>query len=347
MELLISDGITNNVVLIIDNYISLIWTTRYFYYGDFELTLPFSIKYLLSLKSGQVITRADSDYTMLIEKVETLTDSEIGNRIIISGRSAEALLNYRIIAEQFNFNGTVEDGVREAVKRNCISPSDETRKLPVSLGNSKNLTKDFNIQVSYENLGNWISEVCKNNGYGWRLANNGTAGFLFEIYQGSYRAETVQFSEEYGNIVTANFYKDITDFKNVAFVGGEGEGTDRKVFEYENTASGTEASGTNRKEIFVDARDLSSNNGTMSELLYQMKSADRGFEELGNHIAVSEFSVTVDNTTYKYNEDYFLGDVVKVITDYCTANARIIEIIESDGEEGYSLVPTLELIEEE
>lgn len=345
MELLISNGITSNIVFIIDDYFSLIWTTRYFTYGDFELTLPFSIKYLLSLKLGQIITRTDSDYSMMIEKIATETDSENGDRIIVSGRSAEVLLNYRIIAEQFNFSGTVEDCIREAVKRNCISPADNTRKLPILLGSSKSFSDKCDIQVSYENLGDWISEVCRNNGYGWHLKNNGTAGFQFEIYSGLNITETVQFSEEYGNLINSNYYNDVTDFRNVAFVGGEGEGTDRRVFEYENTA--TAASGTNRREIFVDARDLSSNNGTISDLGYQMKSADRGFEELGNHIAVNEFSVTVDNTTYKFKEDYNLGDIVKVVTNYCTADARIIEIIESDGEEGYSLVPTLEIIKTE
>lgn len=41
------------------------------------------------------------------------------------------------------------------------------------------------------------------------------------------------------------------------------------------------------------------------------------------------------------NEDYFLGDVVQVINEYgISAAPRIVEIIESEDENGKSTVPT-------
>ena len=53
-------------------------------------------------------------------------------------------------------------------------------------------------------------------------------------------------------------------------------------------------------------------------------------------------------TTFKYKDDYDLGDIVEVTTEYgVTAHPRIVEIIESWNETGYSVIPTLEELEVE
>lgn len=328
-------------LMLIDDYISYIWTIRYYTYGDFQLILPLKNKYLQNIKKGKIISRKDSNIKMLIEKIEINLDSENGNTLILFGRSLEIYLSYRIIAKQFNFSGTVEDGIRQAITENCISPTDETRKLPISLSDKKKFSDKFDIQVSYENVGDWICDICKSYKYGWRLLN----GKTFELYLGQNRTDLVTFSSENSNLISANYYSDIQNHKNVCFVGGEGEGKNRKVYEFENTAAGTIASGLSRKEIYVDARDLSTNNGEISDLAYQQKMAERGFTELENNIELNEFSAVVSDSTYKYGIDYFVGDIVNIDTGNLKTKARIIEIIESDGEDGHNIVPTLSATE--
>lgn len=49
----------------------------------------------------------------------------------------------------------------------------------------------------------------------------------------------------------------------------------------------------------------------------------------------------IPDGNYNLNEDYFLGDVVQVINEYgISAAPRIVEIIESEDENGKSTVPT-------
>ena len=49
----------------------------------------------------------------------------------------------------------------------------------------------------------------------------------------------------------------------------------------------------------------------------------------------------VSDGNYVLNKDYFLGDIVQVINEYgISATPRIIEIIESEDENGTSVVPT-------
>lgn len=53
----------------------------------------------------------------------------------------------------------------------------------------------------------------------------------------------------------------------------------------------------------------------------------------------------VPDVTFKYKEDYFLGDIVKVENQYgISANARIVEVLEVLDDNGYSLEPKFEYL---
>ena len=50
---------------------------------------------------------------------------------------------------------------------------------------------------------------------------------------------------------------------------------------------------------------------------------------------------------YKYKEDYNLGDIVNIVNEFgISINARITEIIESQDDNGYTIEPTFENIEQ-
>ena len=80
----------------------------------------------------------------------------------------------------------------------------------------------------------------------------------------------------------------------------------------------------------MDARDISSNGGEISENDYYDMLATRGGEKLAERQIVKAFSGNIEpQTTYQYKKDYNLGDIVSVDNGYgVTATPRIIEIIE-------------------
>jgi hypothetical protein len=106
------------------------------------------------------------------------------------------------------------------------------------------------------------------------------------------------------------------------------------------------AAGLSRRELFVDARDVSTNDGEIGASEYNAMLAERGNEKLAEHIVTTAFSGQVEPAmNYKYKEDYFLGDIVQIETEYgVTAAQRITEMIECEDENGLSIIPTFEHI---
>ena len=85
---------------------------------------------------------------------------------------------------------------------------------------------------------------------------------------------------------------------------------------------------------------------TLRDVVYSVYLLTRGYEKLAEFGAVTSFEGTVEpNTTFIYNKDYFLGDLVTVQNEFgITVQARITEVIEVNDDNGYSVEPKFEYI---
>ncbi len=93
--------------------------------------------------------------------------------------------------------------------------------------------------------------------------------------------------------------------------------------------------------MFVDARDVSSNNGEITPEQYAALLSERGQEKLSGFMETVNFEGRIETQAgFALNKDYFLGDVVEVINEYGIAAApRIIEIIDCDDNTGRTVIP--------
>lgn len=350
MNLYILDQNFNKIGLC-DQYKSLIWTPRYFECGDFELYTPATEELLQKLTRGNLVMREDDpEHAMFIERVVVTTDEEAGNSITASGRDLKSILARRIIPTQTVLTGTVAQGISRLLAENIINPSDAARKVDnFELGTISAGTQSMTRQFTGDNLCEAIIDICISNGLGFDVRLNlSTKKFLFDLYAGEDRSfiqnvnPFVVFSPEYENLVSTTYEENDAEYKNVAIVGGEGEGTDRKFV----TTGELEASGLERYELFVDARGTSSNNGEITPEEYSAMLAADG----KNSLAECETTVTFEGSTqtgrnYSYKVDYFLGDIVEVLNEYgIEARARITEIIECIDDTGKHAVPTFESV---
>ena len=180
---------------------------------------------------------------------------------------------------------------------------------------------------------------------------NDSKQFVFKLYAGMDRSYNqsansyVVFSPKYDNLVNSEYFESSQNLKNVALIGGEGEGSERKY-----TSIGT-ASGLNRRELYVDARDISSDSGddvTLTAEEYNAKLVQRGNEKLAECKESVTFDGEADTTRmYTYGDDFFNGDIVQVENEYGhSAAARITEIIMSEDESGISVYPTFKSTQE-
>lgn len=373
-----------NKKYIIDTYSSAIWAKRYNDLGDCELVISASIENFRKIKECKYIARNDDDMVCKIKKVELQTDEENGDQLILTGKDITDILNQRIVIKQTNFNGLVEDYIRTLINDSIIKPTNADRKIKnFALANKKGFSETIREQVTYDNVGEKIQELCKQYGWGYKVTII-NSNFVFALYKGNDISQYITFSHNYDNISTTDYSKDDSNIKNVALVAGEGEGVARKTVTIGN------GSGIDRHELYVDARNVSSEidydelitnypngiekvinnviyyqvNGTniatltkndageitnvqLCNNIYMENLKNTGYEKMATYTSITSFSgEIIVGMSYKYKEDYNLGDIVNIVNEYgISINVRISEVIENQDDNGYTMEPTFENIE--
>ena len=332
-------------VAVMDTYISLMWCRRYYDIGALDLQVPATKENVSLFREGYFITRDDDATIFRIEVIELDTSNNGSNSLIIGAFDCKKILSQRIIWNQVNFQGTVENFIRKIIQENVISPDDTNRAIDrFVLDPSQGFEDSFEIQAQYDQLDEKIIELCTAYGYGWAVDFDGN--FRFRLYKGVDHSITqsenphVIFSPDFDNLIGSKYNVDSSEYKNAALVGGEGEGTERK------TRSIGTATGIERFEMFVDS-NVSSNDGGDLVDYYEALVAD-GINELAEHSTVATFEGQVDSKSYEYRKDYNLGDIVTVMNEYgVKINARIVELTETWDNEGYSIDPVFEYMNDE
>lgn len=261
MNLIVLD--TNlQVVAVADTYNSMIWTDRFQEAGDFELCRPMERSVLDYIQKDFYLWRKDSEHVMIIEKILIESDAEDGDRLTVTGRSLESILDRRIIWGLKTLSGNFQDGVKSLLEENIINPSKPERKIPnfIFEASTDPAITELKIDTQYmgDNLYDVITALCKERGIGFKVTLNSSNQFVFKLYSGADRSygqflnPYVIFSPNFDNIIDSNYVEEKSAWKNVTLVGGEGEGSERRYTAVGNTT------GLERRELFTDARDVSS-----------------------------------------------------------------------------------------
>ena len=359
MEILIKD-INFMPLNIIDKFYSLIWTERYNKCGDFELEIPATSDYINLFKENyyvELIGDQTSYMTMIIETIKINTDIENGDKMIISGRSLESILERRIIWNQTILDGNLQTNIEKLLNDSIINPSDILRKINnfiFTFSTDPNITElTIKSQYTGDNLYDIICDICSSFDLGFKIILNDNNEFEFLLYKGIDRSygqdenSYIVFSPSFNNLINTNYLQSGKLVKTIALVLGEGEGTNRKRTSV-YSKDGTE-SGLNRRELYVDARDLSTTNGetTISDSEYLKQLEQRGKDKLSEY----EYEKMLDGEAetsimFKYGTDFNMGDILQVSNEYgIETRVRVLEYIRSQSEDGYNVYPTFSSIE--
>ena len=339
---------------IVDTHESFIWTERYYAYGDFEIYMPATREALDLLQLDRYISIPTSNKLMIVESRHIVANVESGDYLTIAGRSLESILTRRVIWDEISFAGNLQDAIHTLLNNNIISPTLGDRRIPnfVFQASSDERITCLAINAKYcgDSLYTIITEICDNYKIGFKIELNSSNQFVFSLYKGnnrSYSQDTypyVVFSKQYENIISSDFSEDSKELKNVALVGGEIIEDEPRKF----TSVG-EATGLNRREVFVDASSINSKDGEedLPAEVYDQKLKNKGTEELVTYAQVTDIDAEVDfSVMYKADEDYFLGDEVQVIDEYnIDTRARVTEYIISYSDTGTCVRPTFSIEE--
>jgi len=287
-------------------------------------------KNLELLRIGNIVRKDDDDEAGLIEFVE-LTGGE-SEFILVIGRFATSFLSRRIVWNTETLSEDLGAAIGTLLQNNLINPSDISRRIFGIEYAPATLNAPVNTQITFKNLMTAITDLCDGLDVGIKTVFEPTSG-LFTITPYIGVDSQAVFSREFENIIEQVLTQSIMDYATLALVAGEGEGAERIVV----PVGGGE--GEERHEVYVDARDL------RSEDLpdYVTALTFRGQTRLAELAKIEAFDVTVNphgNLTYKL--DYDIGSKIQAVSKRwgVALTARITAIEESYDKEGMSLSVT-------
>lgn len=368
MELHVLDE-SFDTVEIIDVFESFNWTDRYNEAGDFELILLASKEMVSIIKTDYYLYFQQSEHLMIIEDIEITTDQEDGNKIKVTGRSLESILDRRIILNKTNItaNAHVQNAIFRLIRENLGSDADSWRRINNFVLSENwseplhSMLMEIGAQYTGENLYETIVEICKTKKIGFRILLNSSNNFVFSLYLGVDRTASNQtvvpviFSPYFENISNTTYYRSVKTLKTINYVvGEEREGVARRRVTV--TKGGNKYTGLKRREMYTDARDISSEDDEGNQIANYPTSYDNLLKQRGREKIVKDENSQVETfegevdykIAFEYGVDYKLGDIVEVADIYGHETpARISEILFSFDEEGFSINPSFTVPDDE
>lgn len=326
----------------IDDYASLIWTTRYYTTGDFELCVPVSQTNINLFTQGNYLLRDDDENVGIIENLKIQRNEDSKELLIVTGRFLQSILARRIVGQQTTVSGKISDCIDRLLNQNIINPSIAARQISNFVLGSYDIDTTIKAQYTGKNLLAVVSDICQTYGIGFKVTMNASNQFVFSLYQGvdrTYDQDTVPyviFSDKYDNLLSSEYEENYEDIATAVLVAGEGEGLDRRTLWVTDGQTGL-----NRREVFKDQRNLQSDDGEITDAEYEALLQESGQESLTKYTAA--FTGTVYFENVKYKEDVNVGDMCVIENSKwgIYMNSRLVEVIESVAETGeYSIVPT-------
>ena len=357
------------VVAILDKYESMIWTERAQEAGDFELYTAVSDDLLDKLSLGRYLM-CDTFYDrtnetarlMIIEDREIRSDSESGNKLIVTGQDLKSILQRRIVWKQTNVakDTNVQTAIKTLIDDAIVSPTNTKRTISNFVfdeitGTFGNIKED--AQYVGETLYEVMTDLCENYNLNYEVVVNfNTKEFhMHLVIPKDHTWEQTQnppviFSSKFNNLRNAS-YKNITSTsKNVALIHGEGD--EYNMIKADIGSDDNE--GLSRREMFVNASDLSQEleDGTIySEETYRNMLITRGkksLREVNKDAEVYEGEADNSVSGYIYGKDYDIGDIVEIVNDYnIESKVWVKEMVLSVSTTGETLVPTFETCKDE
>lgn len=324
----------------IDDYESLVYTRRFYKTGEFELHINNNRSNTDVLKEDNIIMLdSDGHKAGIIRHREIKTDNDGSEELTIKGSSLSSILTRRITLPPVknasdSASGKAETVMKHYIDANCINPSDLKRKIPnLVLAADKGRGPVISYQSRLKELDSEIETIAENTKLGFEIyLDIENKKFVFDVLDGrnftvsQNELPPVIFSVDFDNVTSQNFIDSAVNYKNYGYVGGKGEGADRKMLEV-----GSDASGFDRIEAFVDASDTEEDN-----------LGQAGRESLLESSRVQTFESDILQNNFIYGKDYDLGDMVTVQNRRwgITLDTPITEIVETYESGGLKLSAT-------
>lgn len=310
--------------------------------GTFTVNAPLELNTIFLNREEQYYLLFNGNVHPVVGKVEDVKkeSEDEENKLTITGRLALFILTKRIVFDTINTSGTTLEHMEKLVTENILKAKNN-RYIPITIDDSavnKNKLSKVDRQVTGGYIWDEFEELLEQDKIGVELypkivptysvndIDSNILGWTLKFSSGTDRTKgnvdgntQVVFSQQLSNINRVDYERNVENHCNIAYVAGEGEGSNRKWFEIPiNQEESQETKGWERSELWIDARDIQSEDDDGNHLtdeqynaLIKQRAKEKAVE---NDIQESyEATVITKNKRYVYGKDYFLGDFVTVV----------------------------------
>lgn len=339
------------------------WVERYRGPGEFSVEGPIYSGLLEQLPVGGLVSTTGSLEPMVVENHE-LKDSTSSDPVVkISGRSLDALLDYRVVGRDVYYDG--DNTTAEIVLSSDTAHEQASALMARELtGASNDVVPNLVVSTWYKEQGLPVKAAES------RVATRGTltsaVKALLEVDDAGLKAVRPHtFSSAWDQYPTNYvFYihhgRDLTDTVGFSYASGELESTD---YFWSDKARYTAAlvvgsnitypvnvgpeTGFDRRVLMIDGSDIDQDyeppitGGTLTTLQGYMQT--RAEDQIGrlNYKSIARVDIS-RRARFQYQEDYELGDIVNVFGNYgITQQMRVTEFVRTFDPSGNTAYPTL------
>ena len=349
MTLYVYDASLQRIGLV-EDIDSLQWLAKYQDAGEVKLVCAATEKNLSLLVDGNRLYCTDQPESAIIRE-RTVNDDGKTATLTVRALFSAARWNDRVVQATENIT---------AAAAGMLALADHNRRgLPGTSQAYPGTDIPLDTQITWGSVLEGLRTLAESSGLGFREAFEVTTGEeQLQIYAGVDRTSVEEyrgyFGTDVGNISDIELTTGTPEWKNVAIVGGEGEGSARVVV----TVTLNAGSGDDRRELWVDAKDLTrtyqiaqddgQGNITYTQATYTAEEyaaqlRGRGLEKLAEAMPTMDVSAQLGQGLMVYGKDYALGDIVPLrLSRYgVSVAARVTEVTTVYESTGKTVTATL------
>jgi hypothetical protein len=309
--------------------------------GEFEIYCRATQANLKALQKGRYVTLPNKRFIWVITAVR-YTFTAGGSRMIsATGYEAKWLLKKRCILTPKELQGTITKAVYGLVNHNLGTGASAARKIVGFAVDTNDLLIDISgTQAPRGNLLEFVNPLLKGYNCG-SIVEFIDGGLKYRIFTGSVKTGNIKFTQSLDNLLASEYLTNDAEIVTSALVVSTVDDID-----YTQTYE-TEETGIDRAEIVI-ASNISTKyedaNGNEQETtpdnaLYKGWQTEEGKNALAEHTTIEEISGEIDivNSNYVFDNDFFIGDIVKVQDEYFnfSINTKIAKYTFKQDANGY------------
>lgn len=291
------------LITVISRWVSLLGVNTYNTMGAFTLEMRSNSNISRLMKDFFYCTIGNDDENPYI----VMSAQSVDGNVVFTGFPCTYIFSKRASTTTIK-NKNAEQAMKSLV--DGMTPWDNLTTAPV-----QGLTDVFDNQISDKQVIEYLQGIAQATDTGFKVVKEGK-NLVFKCFKPSVN-NNVKYATSLRNVSNLEYFKSDNDYYNVAIVAGAGEGSNRVTV----TAMIGNPAGTDRRELYVDARNEQPEEGETTNA-YKQRLTQIGLQKLTETLKVETLHFLV-----KESDDVKLGDIINVSLDEfdISIQARVVE----------------------